>query len=187
MPAFSLQRMHVLLSQNQDRAIVVERMALAGPDEELSQIGEELQKPVIIATARFGDVVLDRYSESFEGKGKWNDNIIDVSFPVGDSGSIEEALAAAESLWADQRAWKQRVEEFAVKELLSLKNDVWLRDGEPPLTATEFTKRMSLQSISVSTDGNLEFWYDDGDLFWDHAIAIRGNVQDGLTRAVIEG
>ena len=36
----------------------------------------------------------------------------------------------AETLWSDQAKWNERVEQYAVKELLDLKNDTWLGDDE---------------------------------------------------------
>ncbi len=46
---------------------------------------------------------------------------------------------------------------------------------------------MTLTSISLSHDGEFEFWYDDGGLFWDHAIVISGDLKDGPTDATIAG
>jgi hypothetical protein len=74
-----------------------------------------------------------------------------------------------------------------LKELLSLKNEAWREEGESPLAAADFIKRMKLESISVLTNGDIEFWHDDGDLFWGHAIEVSGNLKKGLTRAVLQG
>ena len=45
---------------------------------------------------------------------------------------------------------------------------------------------MKLQSIVFYPDGDFNFWYDDGDLFWGHSIAISGNLE-GLKDADIPG
>ena len=74
-----------------------------------------------------------------------------------------------------------------MKELLPLKNESWLSDDEAELTAMDFKARMELVSITVGDNGRFEFWHDDGDLFWGHAIQIDGNLRDGLTDAGISG
>ena len=83
--------------------------------------------------------------------------------------------------------WKENVDDFAVKKLLSLKNDVWLGEDESPLNADQFKSRMTLQSVSIYPDGEIEFWHDDGDLFWGHSIQISGSLGEGLTDADIPG
>jgi hypothetical protein len=46
---------------------------------------------------------------------------------------------------------------------------------------------MKLESITVHPDGRFEFWFDDGDLFWGHSIAVRGSLAEGPTEASVEG
>ena len=48
-------------------------------------------------------------------------------------------------------------------------------------------ERIGLSSVSVHEDGEFEFLYDDGDLFWGHAIQVDGNIQTGLSQASIAG
>ncbi len=93
----------------------------------------------------------------------------------------------AEVLWSDPFMWKKRIDQYAVRELLDLKNGTWLEEGEAELTADQFIARMKLESIMISSDGKFEFWHDDGDLFWGHAIQVSGNVKDGPTQADIPG
>ena len=89
--------------------------------------------------------------------------------------------------WADQAGWKRKVDEFAVAELLPLKNRSWLDDGEAELTPKQFKSRMKLMSVSVAEDGRFEFWHNDGDLFWGHSIQLCGTLKEGLNAADIPG
>jgi hypothetical protein len=167
---------------------VVEKvLTVDEPAQELLLLSDRLREPVCVSTERFGDLVLNPTVGWFEGKADWNGKAIGVSFEKGEDGGIGEALKTAEHLWSGQAAWKQEVEDFAVKKLLPLKNEAWLDDGEVPPTPKQFQARMGLVSITVGDNGRFEFWHDDGDLFWGHAIQVSGNLRDGVTEVDIPG
>lgn len=186
-PEHSIQRISVLLSSDETRAIFEKAIPVDAPDEELQAISDELQKPVIVSTERFGNLVLDRSIDWFEGEAEWNGETVCVTFPVDGDKPDESALKTAELLWSDQAKWNSRIEEYATRELLEIKNDTWLEEGESELTAKQFVARMTLTSVSVSSDGEFEFWYDDGDLFCGHSIVVSGNLKHGPTDAGIHG
>ncbi len=184
---YSVQRFQVLLSGDRTRAVVEKILSMDSADPDLDAAAIELKKPVVIPTDGFGDLVLDRRINWFEGKTTWNDNPVRITFDAENDKPPEEALASARLLWAEQKGWNQRIEDYALKELLDLKNDAWLEDGDSPLTPKDFLRRMTLTSISVSSDGEFEFWYDDGDLFWGHSIMVSGDLKDGPSNAGIHG
>lgn len=186
-PTCSLQRMRVLLSSDETRAIFEKTLPMDAPDDQLQSIAAELEKPVTFSTDRFGKLVLDRRIDWFEGKADWNGELIRVTFPVDDEQPDANALKDAEALWSEQAKWKELVEQYAVKELLELKNGTWLEEDESEITAEQFIATMTLKTISIESDGEFEFWYDDADLFWGHSIAVRGNLKDGPTDAGIHG
>ena len=84
-------------------------------------------------------------------------------------------------------SWRARIEDFAIGELLPLKNESWREEGEPEGTPDEFRSRMSLESIAFHPDGVFEFLHHDGDLFQGHSIQVSGNVEDRPTDADIPG
>jgi len=188
-PKHSIQRISVLLSSDETRAVFEKALPVDAADEELQMIAAELQEPVVFRTDLFGDLILDRSINWFEAETAWNGETIRVTFPVDDEDEAPDkiALKTAETLWSHQAEWKTRIETCAVKELLELKNDTWLHDGESAFTAEQFIATMTLTSISISSDGEFEFWYDDGDLFCGHVIMVSGNVTDGPTDAGIHG
>jgi hypothetical protein len=64
----------------------------------------------------------------------------------------------------------------ATKKLHELKNDVWLEDGEDPVTEKTFLESISIKALSISDDGrSFDVYYDDGDLFWGHSIVCTVN------------
>lgn len=186
-PEYSIHRMSVLLSTDGRRAVFQKALPLDSPDEELLAVVEELRKPVVVSTKRFGDLVLDRSIGWFEGQAEWGGKTVSLSFPGAEEESLDDAIKTAESLFSNEANWRERIESYAVKELLDLKNDTWLQEGESKLSAEQFISRMTLNSISILPDGGFEFWYDDGDLFWGHSIMVSGNVKGDLTDAGIHG
>lgn len=186
-PKLSIHRIQVLLSTDETRAIFASVSPHKADPSQLKEVVTELKNPVILETKRFGELTLNRSINWFEGESVWNEQVVRITF---DESSLEEMpkyLTTAEKLWDDQALWKQKVDDFAVEQLLSLKNDVWLNEDESPLTAEEFKSRMTLELISIDPNGEFTFWHDDGDLFWGHSIEISGSLKDGLQRADIPG
>ena len=48
-------------------------------------------------------------------------------------------------------------------------------------------ERMELDAVQISADGRFEFWFNDGDLFWGHAIHVTGALDQGPESAQMEG
>ncbi len=186
-PAYSIQNFSVLLTKDRTRAVVAEVLPARPEDETLRQLARRLREPVVVATARFGEVTMNPLNGRFEGKAKWNRKAVELHFEPGDDGGISGAIRTAEGLWSDQSGWQRKVDDFAVAELLPLKNDSWLGEGEQELTPADFKKTMRLQAITVAEDGSFEFWHDDGGLFCGHAIQIQGTLKGGLVDADIPG
>jgi hypothetical protein len=179
-PDYSIQCFSVLLSEDHRRAVVEKVLTADQRDKTLRLLSERLQEPVVVSTRRFGDLVLNRKLDWFEGKAKWNRREVMLHLDPDEDSGIAGAIKTAESLWADQAAWTRKVEQFAVDHLLETKNDGWLAEGEREFTPAAFKRAMKLQSIHFFGDGGFEFW-DDGSLFGYHAIHIRGTLKGGLT------
>lgn len=186
-PELSLQRISVLLSGDETRAIFANKSKTKPQESGLIEIADNLAKPVTIATERFGDLTLNRSIGWFEGNTNWCGESISIHFVADETQDISASLAVADELWTDQLLWKKRVGDYAVRKLLQLKNEDWLDDGESPLTAMEFKASMTLESITIRPDGSMNFWHRDGGLFFGHAIEVSGTHEEGLTDAGISG
>jgi hypothetical protein len=156
-------------------------------DADLNLAAEQLQKPVTCDDPVFGTLTLDRQIDCFRGDAVWNGQPIALTLSVGERNDIEEALEVAHALWLCQNKWDQRIRDFALTELLPLKNENWLDEGEAEVTREQFEKRMSLESVSVYPDGSFEFDHNDGDLFWGHSIQVSGSLSEGPNHAAIPG
>lgn len=164
-----------------------EFIGIDSADTELHSQLAELQKPATHTDERFGTLTFDRRVSWYSGTARWCGQSIDLNVNVEDNDEPSPALKVAYALWDNESNWQQRVADYAVKELLPLKNDNWLSDDETEFTSEQFKSKITLESISVYADGDFEFWHDDGDLFWGHSIQVSGNLSDGLTGADIPG
>ena len=185
-PAGTIHKMQLLVSIDETRAVFSNLIESHVHDPGLELIALQLRKPVTIQTERFGELVLNRRVNWFEGWGTWAEDEIEISFESGGDRDISNQLEVANELFAQQLEWSKRVNDFALEQLLHVAND-WRETEVETITADEFLGRMSLNSISFKRDGSFEFWHSDGDLFFGHAIQISGSLSDGLTYADIPG
>jgi hypothetical protein len=169
------------------QAQLTEFVGLDSSDPELNQAALDLQKPVVYRDGQFGEFTLDRRVDWYSAKTEWNGTVVSLNLSLDNSGKFDPALEVARSLWKDQKVWAKRIEDYAVRQLLPLKNESWLDENEVELTADQFKERMALESITVYPDGSFDFWHKDGDLFWGHSIQISGSLSEGPTDADIPG
>jgi hypothetical protein len=169
------------------QALLINLLGKHGSDAELNAYAKELQEPVTFLDFQFGLFTLNRRLDWYEATPGWGDNCVRLTIPADEAGRMQESLSVARTLWAAQAEWQKKITDYAVEELLSLKNENWLEDDETAVSAEEFAQRMVLEMISIRSDGSFEFWYDDGELFWGHSIMVNGNLTDGPKDAGIHG
>ena len=158
-------------------------------DDDLNRAAAELQKPVTFADPTLGTLTLERAYDWFAGTATWCGVPVRVMLEATEPPQVEQAARHARTLWDNQDEWSRRICDYAVQELLPLKNDSWLDDesDEKPLTPDQFKARMRVESIGITPSGDFDFIHDDGDLFFGHAIQITGTMDGGPDRADIPG
>ena len=158
-------------------------------DAELADVARRLREPVTVQDATLGPLTLDRRFKWYEGTAEWGGRSVIVRVDP-ERGELGEALKTAHALWSSQADWCRRVEDYAVQELLPLKNGAWADDEDedvPPVTADDFKARMALTQIYAGPRGEFTFWHDDGDLFYGHSIQVLGSLEGGFESADIAG
>jgi hypothetical protein len=156
-------------------------------DADLEQHAAVLKKPVVFDDKRLGTFTLNRRFGQFEAETPWESTNIRLCLKVDESCDPQKSLAVAYALWDLQSVWNKRVVDLATTKLLDVKNRAWLQEGESPLTAERFCATMQLESISAKPNGNFEFWFADGGLFYGHAIRVSGSLSKGPLSTGIEG
>ena len=85
---------------------------------------------------------------------------------------------------------------YTAEKMIDLANnwclDAWLNEDNDeadyiPLTKEQFIERIFLTSVSVHENGIFEIWYNDDDIFWGHAVCVRGQLGKGYSDANIAG
>ena len=158
-------------------------------DPEMKAILEEQKKPVSIWVPELGTFTLNRLVNWFEAEVEWLGQ--PVRLDIDREEDWDACVEQAKALMAGQKGWDEKVRAFAAQELLDQAND-WARDaaeGEEPeeITREQFMERLELDAVQISADGRFEFWFNDGDLFWGHAIHVTGSLDQGPESAQMEG
>jgi hypothetical protein len=174
-------------SDTGQRLLALRRIVeLHAHDDELARIAAALQQPIILDTARFSTLRYERRFGRFTGQTQWSGRPCALSLACAEPRQPEVVLTHAEALFAAEDAWRQRIEQYAVAELLAQAED-WRYDDGPAITGEQFLERMTIESIDVDEAGGFSFIFDDGDLFAGHAIQISGDLATGPTRADTPG
>ncbi|WP_181321723.1 DUF2262 domain-containing protein [Trinickia symbiotica] len=156
-------------------------------DAELIEQAARLQLPVTYEDRLFGTCFLDKRLDWFEATAEWHGRKVSVHFQAPTLDALPAVLEQAHALWQEAAEWQARVLDRAIADLLDLKNRSGLDEDEEPVTADEFARRISLQSITIADSGAFDFCFADGDLFWGHAILVDGTLAAGPTAATIVG
>lgn len=189
--AESIVRVRARLSDDAERGAGAEFVALIeadATDSELDTRLEALTRPVTLTVDGLGDFTYDRRVGWYTGAVNWRGLEIRLSLVAeGDERALADSIAVARALWTDAEGWGERVESFAVSELLPIKNENWLEPDDEPLTPEQFVERMTLESITVDPEERVDFWHHDGDMFWGHSIAVYCTLSGGPFDADIPG
>jgi hypothetical protein len=131
-----------------------------------------------------------RYDNKFccyEGQVIFHEKELSISLSIDDHSKVESMLTRASSLVTQLKYYTQSAKEYAVEQFLKLKNETWLDENETCLTSEEFQNRMTLAGLVFSPDGEVDFYYNDGNLFFGHCILITMNKDNCFIAASISG
>jgi hypothetical protein len=162
---------------------------LDGPveDAELAARAADAPPPPEIDDPTFGALVYRPGLGWFEGEAVWRGRPVRIHLSDDSDQQAVRSLAVARRLWAGQDRWHGLIVAAMLRDLLPLKNETWLEPDEETVTGERFLASVALESISVYPDGGLEFFFDDGDLFFGHSIIASGDVESGIGEAHLAG
>lgn len=79
------------------------------------------------------------------------------------------------------------IEEAMIEEMLILKNQGWLADGETELSRDQFKKKIKIYGINIYEGGDLEIYYKANDLFWAHEIQTTLDHEHAYLSSIVVG
>ncbi|MGE0373555.1 MAG: DUF2262 domain-containing protein [Gammaproteobacteria bacterium] len=136
----------------------------------------------------FGAMRYDPERETYEAQPLIEGAKIDVTLKAKGSKDRETFLANTRRAWPVLAgAGIEAARAHACDELLSLKNETWLEEGEAPIGAEAFKKRLKLDGITVHLDGACSYLFTDGDLFWGHYVSVWRNADGQFSGADLAG
>lgn len=113
--------------------------------------------------------------------------IVRFSISLDAQQSVDAAIQEARALVPLVCNAIHAAKEFACGELLSVKNEGWLEEGEPAVSKVEFLARLSIDSVGAYADRECEVFFKDGDLFWGHTVLLSWNTTRGFYSVDIAG
>ena len=137
-----------------------------------------------------GELLYDRTINSFEGHIPWLDKNIDISLDVDkdNKSGITKARKAIKEMFGDSKRWDTDMRTFAAVKLTDLARD-WCESEEEAAKITEesFAKRITIESISMTSGGSFTAYFNDDNIFAGHCIIVGGSLKKGITSASIGG
>jgi len=127
----------------------------------------EKQAAKTIDTDFFGTLTLDDELDSYCGKILLDDTEIQLSFSNFEKKQFDKNLLTTKKAIAKSK----ELQDSMINEMLELKNDVWLDEDQSIIDKAEFSTEIKLYGLNIYEDGDMEFFYTAGDLFWGHEIA----------------
>lgn len=156
----------------------------------LEEILDEYRKPVILHDNQLGTLTLRKEYSMFQGHIQWRGRKIEFFLDVdnGSKATWTKARNAMKKMLADQKQWDHNMRVFAARSLTSLAND-WQQEEEQthPITEKDFIKRITPESINMTSGGNFTAYYNDDDMFWGHSIEVSGTLRQGVQSADMVG
>lgn len=109
----------------------------------------------------------------------------------------EPVLQTLQDLFENSAEWDKKARAYAADKLLSLANE-WCDDAddfdedmdedseEMPISREMFIERLTISNIVISKNGAFDLYYDNDEMFTDHAVTISGDGKGGFKEANIQ-
>jgi hypothetical protein len=125
-----------------------------------------------IADETVGILTFDERLQSFYAEHPGGSQLESLRIETADRGRASRLLDVARALLSDLDSIDRRCKKFAADRLLELKNHEWRESGEAIISESRFVASISLESVSIDSQGAITAHYDDGDMFGGHSIVI---------------
>jgi hypothetical protein len=125
-----------------------------------------------IADDSIGILTFDERLQSFYAEHPGGSELESLRIETADRGRASTLIDVARALLSDLDSIDRQCKKFAADRLLELKNHKWRESGEAIIPESRFVASISLESVSIDSQGAITAYYDDGDMFGGHSIVI---------------
>lgn len=162
----NFQEINQLWSFNKMRENEILKTFQSFKNEYTEKVKVEKQTIKAIETEFFGVLKLDSKIDSYTCNITVDNNEIQLSFSNIDKNQFDKNLLTTNNVLVKT----QDIQDYMVDEMLKLKNDSWLEEGQNNFDKNKFSKEIKLYGLNIYEDGAIGFYYKAGDLFWGHEI-----------------
>ena len=156
-------------------------------DDDLNIILEEYSKPVYYKDEELGNFELDKSIDMFSKDIEWNDDNISVLFKNIDEEVNKKSVAIIRKIFTNKKDIDKKLKDYISENMLEDANSWNDDDGKPHISKEEFVKLITLTSINIIYEDNITFYFDDGDIFSGHVIAVDSDYDFNFAEPYIIG
>ncbi len=156
-------------------------------DNDLNIILEEYSKPVYYKDEELGDFELDKSINMFNKNIEWDNNNISISFENIDEEVNKKSVDIIRKIFASKKDIEKKLKDYISENLIEDANSWNDDDDKPNISKEEFVKLITLTSINIIYEDNITFYFDDGDIFSGHVIAVDSDYDFNFAEPYIIG
>ena len=156
-------------------------------DNDLNIILEEYSKPVYYKDEELGNFELDKSIDMFNKNIEWDNNNISISFENIDEEVNKKSADIIRKIFASKKDIDKKLKDYISESLLEDANSWNDDDDKPNINKEDFLKLITLTSINIIYEDNITFYFDDGDIFSGHVIAVDSDYDFNFAEPYIIG
>ncbi len=156
-------------------------------DNDLNIILEKYSKPVYYKDEELGNFELDKSIDMFNKNIEWDNNNISISFENIDEEVNKKSADIIRKIFASKKDIDKKLKDYISESLLEDANTWNDDDDKPHINKEEFIKLITLTSINIIYEDNITFYFDDGDIFSGHVIAVDSDYDFNFAEPYIIG
>ncbi|WP_257913131.1 DUF2262 domain-containing protein [Campylobacter lari] len=166
------------------RFLLVELIENNYKDEDLKPILDEYIKPVYYKDEVLGIFELDKGLNTFINNINWVDKKkVEVTF---NNDNIENSIQILRKIFEDKKELDKKIKEYIASQLLEEANNYNEDADKDEIDEKQFAKFLTFESIAIRSKG-IDFYVDDGDVFWGHVIIVESDFDFNFKDAYIVG
>ena len=155
-------------------------------DDDLNIILEKYSRPDYYKDEELGDFEFDKSIDMFSKNIEWNDDNISVLFKNIDKEVNKKSADIIKKIFANKKDVDKKLKDYISENMLEDANS-WNDDDKPHISKEEFIKLITLTSITIIYENNITFYFDDGDIFSGHVIAVDSDYDFNFAEPYIIG